>query len=50
MSVEPDLDHASLDAVEDRLAEALAALAGDPARMASLAGFDWDTAIPLHAS
>ena len=41
---------ASLDAVEDRLVEALATLEGDPARVASLAGFDWITAIPLNAS
>lgn len=39
----------SLDAVEDRLVEALAALEGDPARVASLAGFDWITSISLNA-
>lgn len=39
-----------LDAVEDRLAEALATLEGDRARVASLAGFDWITAIPLNAT
>lgn len=41
---------ASLDAVEERLVEALRALEGDPARVASLAGFSWVTAIPLNAS
>lgn len=41
---------AGLDAVEDQLVEALATLEGDPARIASLAGFDWITAIPLKAN
>jgi transposase len=41
---------ASLDAVEDRLVEALRALEGDPARVASLAGFDWIATIPLNAT
>lgn len=40
---------ASLDAVEDRLVEALATLERDPARIASLAGFEWITAIPMNA-
>ena len=40
---------ASLEAVEDRLVEALVTLEGDPTRVASLAGFDWITAIPLNA-
>jgi hypothetical protein len=41
---------ASLDAVDDRLVEALAPLERAPARVASLAGFDWITAIPLNAN
>jgi len=41
---------ASLDAVEDRLVEALRALEGDAGRVASLAGFDWIAAIPMNAT
>ena len=41
---------ASLDAVEDRLTEALLALEADPARIASLTGFAWITAIPVNAN
>jgi transposase len=40
----------SLDAVEDQLVEALVALEDDPARVASRAGFDWITAIPVKAN
>lgn len=41
---------ASLDTVEDRLVEALATLGGDPGHLASLAGFEWVTRIPLNAT
>jgi transposase len=41
---------ATLDAVEDQLVEALATLEREPARVASLSGFDWITAIPLNAN
>jgi transposase len=41
---------ADLDAMEDRLVEALATLERAPARVASLAGFDWITTIPLKAN
>jgi hypothetical protein len=40
----------SLGAVEDHLVEALVALEGDPARVASRAGFDWIANIPLNAT
>ena len=41
---------AYIAAVEDQLVVALQALEADPARVASLAGFDWVTAIPLNAT
>jgi transposase len=41
---------ASLDAVEDRLVEALATLEQDPSRIAELTGFPWITAISLNAT
>ena len=40
---------ATLDAAEDQLVAALRTLEGDAPRVASLAGFDWITAIPLNA-
>ena len=41
---------ASLDAVEDRLVEALATLEHDPSRVAELTGFPWITAISMNAT
>ncbi|MEW6238908.1 MAG: IS630 family transposase [Candidatus Omnitrophota bacterium] len=40
----------SLDAVEDALLEALAALENDKKRMLGLTGFDWIVSIPLIAT
>jgi hypothetical protein len=41
---------ATLDAAEDQLVDALATVEGDPPRVASLAGFEWITSIPLNAT
>jgi transposase len=40
----------SLDAVEDRLVEALVSLEADPDRVASLAGFEWIVSYSMNAT
>ena len=46
----PNLVFDSLDAVEDRLVEALAALHADRLRTQSIAGFDWIVSISMNAN
>src|SRR5512139_35696 len=46
----PNLAFRELDSVEDLLENALHTLEQDPARVASLAGFDWLVSISLKAS
>ncbi len=46
----PNLVFDSLQAVEDRLVEALATLENDPERVSRIAGFDWIISIPMKAT
>ena len=46
----PNLVFDSLQAVEDRLVEALATLENDPQRVAQIAGFDWIISILMKAT
>jgi hypothetical protein len=46
----PNLVFDSLDALEDRLEEALACLENDPLRVQSVTGFNWIVNIPLNAT
>jgi hypothetical protein len=39
-----------MDQLEEQLVAGLTALETDPERMASLAGFDWITCVPLKAN